>query len=106
MNNIFSIKSAAMVCIATAVMCFSAEKASAQYGFGSGFGNGFGGSSFNISFSNGFRGSNFAGGGFTKSSFRPNYYSKPVYRPSGFNKGFYGNYYGKSGRGRGVRYGY
>ena len=98
MIKFFSIKSAAILCVATLAMCFSGQDANAQVygrGFG-GFSPGFGGTSINISrggislgYSNGFRGGSAYG-------YRPTY-AAPVYRGGGvYGGGFYGGSYGRS----------
>ncbi len=75
MTQVFSIKSAAMVCVATLAMCFAGQEANAQCrggGYG-GFSPGFGGTSIAINrgvssfgYSSGYRGINYGGfgGGF------------------------------------------
>lgn len=107
MLQIFSIKSAAMLCVATVAMCFAGQDANAQClnsGRGVGFGPGFGGSAISIGYSSGFRGINYGGfgyggyGGFGRgvsvNVYRPSY-GVSVYRPGSlYGGGFYGRPYG------------
>ena len=104
MTQIISIKSAAIICVATLAMCFAGQDASAQCrggGFNSGFGgfnSGFGSPGISIGVSSGFRGSGFNSGfggfnsgfghsGFNR-SFRPSYGSSFYRGGSSFSRGF------------------
>lgn len=99
MTQIFSIKSAAMLCVATLAMCFAGQDANAQCrggGFG-GFSPGFGGTSININrgglnfgYASGFnRGFNNFGG--FNSGFHGPRVAVPVFRQSTFyGGGFHG----------------
>lgn len=118
MNQIFSMKSAAMLCVATFAMCFAGQDANAQClnsGRGVGFGPGFGGSALSIGYTSGYRGINYGGFGYggygglnrgvSVNLYRPSYgYS--VYRPSNVYGGFYGRPYGNVGRGYGYGHGH
>ena len=97
MSRMFSIKSAAVICVATLVMCFSATDANAQCrGGGGGYGVGYGARS--IGYSSGYRGVNnfnrvggYGVGGFGRSGVSINVgrsYVSPVSRGGNF----YGNY--------------
>lgn len=124
MTQIFSVKSAAMLCVAAVAMTFSGAEADAQCPYGGrgvAIGSGFGGTSISIGYSSGFRGigglgySNFgpAIGGFGP-VYGPNFgrgVSVNLYRPpvprSYYGGGFYGgggygrSYYGGRGYGHG-----
>lgn len=116
MNQIFSIKSAAVLCVATLLMCFSTEGANAQCrggGFGAGYGGGYGARS--IGYSSGYRGVsvNRVGGfgpGISVNVGR-SVYTNPNNRGGGFyGSGLYGNSFNSLGtpfygRGHG-RYGF
>ena len=97
MNQIFSIKSAAILFVATLAMCFAEQSANAQYygkGYG-GFSRGFSSSNFNRGFSSsGFRGSGFNGGFNSGFNSFGRGISVNYYRPS-YSRSFYGS------RGRG-----
>lgn len=101
MNQIFSIKSAAVLCVATLMMCFSAQDASAQCrgggGFGGGYGYGGGYSGRSIGYSSGYRGVNvnrFGGFGPSVSvSVGRSGFGNSFSRGGNFSgSGFYGNY--------------
>ena len=104
MTQIFSFKSAAMLCVATLAMCFAGQDANAQCRGGGGFGGfspGFSGTSININrggvsfgYSSGFRGINYGYGGVGGFGYAPAFVT-PVYRPNNFyGGGFYCRPYG------------
>jgi len=109
MTQIFSIKSAAMLCVATLAMCFAGQDANAQCGGGGygGFSRGYGGGGINVGYSSGYRGySNFSGnrgygyggygGGISYNSYRPTYSRSTWTNTAQFNpyagRSAYGNY--------------
>lgn len=102
MTQLFSFKSAAMLCVATLAMCFAGQEASAQCG-GGGFSRGFGGGGYGTSYSSGFRGPSnfgvsrgFGGYGGSYSSYRPTYSRSVGYGSSQFSRyggRSFGNYY-------------
>ena len=103
MKNIFSIKTAAVVCVAVLAMSLGTQEASAQRcgGFGGGFGPGFGGGGISIGYTSGFRGAGFNnfggfGPGLSINVGRSNFNRVPAFYGSSFN-----HYHARP-----VRYGY
>jgi len=115
MTQIFSIKSAAMLCVATLAMCFAGQDANAQCRGGGGFGGfspGYGGSGISIGFSNVNRGFGYGNiGGFGNGFYNPGfaspiYRSTSFYRGGGYGGGFYGGggYYGRPASGISINF--
>ncbi len=116
MTQIYSIKSAAMLCVATVAMCFAGQDANAQClsGRGVAFGPSFGGSGISIGYTSGFRGINYGNFGYGYGGLnrgvsininRP-VYGYSVYRPGTLYGGFYGRPVGNYGRGYGYGHGH
>lgn len=121
MTQVFSIKSGAMLCVATLAMCFAGQEANAQCGGGfGGFSPGFGGTSIAINrggvsfgYSSGFRGIGYGGFGAPVNLYRGGIYGGGGFygRPySGINFNYvaprprpYGYYGGGRGHGHGHR---
>ncbi len=92
MTQIFSIKSAAMICVATFAMCLAGQDANAQCrgggyggGYGGGFSSGFGSPGISIGYSSGYRGGygrNFGYGGYGNYGGFNRGISVNLYRPS------------------------